>query len=264
MKLDTQTIYNKHQVNTQESKITNKNTSYNKDTMPIENDSKYNNAPEFKAFIQKWMNKGDSEIIARERATFYAQAGLLEYGDLKLEDLEYGNKKHGLNLINNNVLKNAILETFDSLDNEGVGILVRRLFKHDVELNPDKNKDYESIAFQELIDEFASKLNKLGGLYNIDDKKYSNYKDLQFDGNINILENMSQLEKNFIYDTLVEYFKEHINKISLIEQIHNEPWTEAKDAFNVLISNFEKKVSEENDNHKALNQYTKNNKPIPY
>lgn len=228
--------------------------------------NKYENAPEFEAFVNKWMNKGFSEDEALERAKLYAQARLLDYGNqraMQIEYLEYSDKKqHGLHLIQNEVLKKAILETFDSLDNNAVGILTYRLFMHDGELNPDASKDTESIVFQELINDFSSRLKEEGGLYALDDKKYSKYKNMQFDGNINITDKMSQHDKNFIHDILAEYLKEHLNKISQIEKIHNEAWTEAKDAINLLINNFEKNVKESNKNQNKqsaiLEQYRRN------
>ena len=69
------------------------------------NGNKYEDAPEFEAFVKKWMDKGESEDQALGRATLYARAGLLDYGKQKVwqidEKLPYGDiKQHGFHLIN--------------------------------------------------------------------------------------------------------------------------------------------------------------------
>lgn len=214
--------------------------------------NKYENAPEFEAFVKKWMNKGYSEDEALERASLYAQVGLLDYGNQRaiiIDHLEYSNKKqHGLHQIENSVLKKSILQTFDSLDSlDSLGNLVYKLFADD-----------KNIVFQELINEFASKLKIQGGLYALDNKKYSNYKNMHFDGNINITDKMNQVDKNFVYDILIEYFKEHLSEISQKEKINNELYTEVKDAMKLLISNFEKNVKQSNRANTMLEQYTRN------
>ena len=276
MKLNVQSTHN----NTQEMKSNKKSdsiedytvkiskqertTSPSESQRDITDDKYYKNAPEFKYFIQKWMAKGDSESAAVERASFYARAGLLDYGEQTLiiiDDLGYGDKnQHGFHLINNEILKNSMLETFDSLDNEGVGVIIHQLFRNNTDLTTN-NYEGESSTFQKLINEFSIKLNELGGLSELDDKKYLNYKNKQFDGNINITNQMTQHKKNYINYVLVEYFKNHINKISVLEEKHNEPLDEARNALNTLLNNFEKKVEEDNDNYKALNEYTKNSRP---
>ncbi|WP_108061121.1 hypothetical protein [Poseidonibacter lekithochrous] len=292
MELNRQSTYSRYQVNNLEVKPSKKNEPFlgiviKKENVNIENntvkiskqeriilssesqrdvtdDKYYKNAPDFKAFIQKWMDRGHSESAAVERASFYARAGLLDYGEQTLiiiDDLGYGDKnQHGFHLINNNILKNSMLETFDSLDNEGVGVIIHQLFRNNTDLTTN-NYEGESSTFQKLINEFSIKLNELGGLSGLDNKKYSSYKNKQFDGNINITNQMTQFDKNFINDVLIEYFKDHINKISLLEEKHNEPLDEARNAFNLLLHNFEKKVEEDNDNYKALNEYTKNSRP---
>ncbi len=62
--------------------------------MKATNGNKYEDAPEFEAFIKKWMDKGESEEHALVRATTYARAGLLDYGKQKVwqidEKLPYG------------------------------------------------------------------------------------------------------------------------------------------------------------------------------
>ncbi|RXI36286.1 hypothetical protein CP963_14070, partial [Arcobacter cloacae] len=61
------------------------------------NGNKYEDAPEFEAFIKKWMAKGESEDRALGRATLYARAGLLDYGKQRAhqidEKLPYGDIK---------------------------------------------------------------------------------------------------------------------------------------------------------------------------
>lgn len=277
MELTSQSIYTRYQLNTKELINTNesksfsnlisdtndsieinkeeKKTSSSSSWKDVHDDSFYKNAPEFKAFIKKWMDKGYSDIIAVERAEFYAQAGLLNYGDQTLTEVEYlgyGDKKqHGLHLINNDTLKNAMIETFDSLNNQGVGVLVERLFMNDGYINTDDNKNHESIVFQDLIDKFSFKFN------NLNDKRNN----IKFDGNINTPGQMNEEDKNFINDFIIKYLKDHINQITRIEEKYAEPWNEAKDTLNQLLDNFEGKVKSNNENHKVLNEYTKNNRP---
>lgn len=266
MQINTLTTYNKYQDIHQETKtnkknelfdnlINEKNISSNSSWNDVNDNSFYKNAPEFKAFIKKWMDKGYSDVIAVERAEFYAQAGLLNYGNqtlIEVEHLGYGDKKqHGLHLINNDTLKNTMIETFDSLDNQGVGVLVERLFMNDGYLNTDDNKNHESIVFHDLINKFSSKLN------NFNDKKIN----MKFNGDINTPSHMNQEDKNFINDFIIEYLKDHINQVTRIEEKYDEPWNEAKDSLTLLLNNFEGKVKANNENHKALNEYTKTSRP---
>ena len=62
------------------------------------NGNKYEDAPEFEAFVKKWMDKGESEDIAISRAVTYAEAGLLDYGKQRVhqvgKDLPYGDIKN--------------------------------------------------------------------------------------------------------------------------------------------------------------------------
>jgi hypothetical protein len=69
------------------------------------NENKYEDAPQFEAFVNKWIENGATETQALERAMFYSQAGLLDYGNqraITIDKLGFGDKKqHGMHLINN-------------------------------------------------------------------------------------------------------------------------------------------------------------------
>jgi hypothetical protein len=203
------------------------------------NENKYEDASEFEAFVNKWIENGATEIQALERAMFYSQAGLLDYGNQRaiiIDKLGFGDKKqHGMHLIHNDALKNAMIETFDSLDNAGVGTLVERLFMPDSYLDSDDSIN-ENLMFQDLIDKFASEMKNTGELEKLNSDKY-------FDGNINISNDMTQEEKNFIYDSLLEYLNNHISKIEQIENKYNESWSSQKEAFALLIYNFKMKIN---------------------
>lgn len=220
-------------------------------------DNKYEDAPEFEAFVNKWMDKGLTEKEAQIRARLYAHSGLLDYGKqkvLEIADYGYGDKKqHGMHLINNDALKNALIETYDTLDNDKLDLLVGRLFAESEHKPLTLEKRKESML-QNLIDEFGSKFD----INIIDDSKEGT-----FDGNINLSETMSQKEKNFIYDVLIEYFKYHINQVEIIEEEFNEEMTELKKSLNLLIENFEKNVVLDNQNNKILSEYTKNSRHNP-
>jgi hypothetical protein len=102
------------------------------------NGNKYDDAPEFEAFVKKWMDKGESEEIAEFRAQMYAQAGLLDYGKQKARAIEHGLptediKQHGMWLIDNPPLKQAMIDTFDNLEYRDAITLMENIFYGGVE-----------------------------------------------------------------------------------------------------------------------------------
>jgi len=124
------------------------------------NGNKYDGAPEFKAFVDKWMDKGLSEEEALDRAGTYLSAGLLNYGSqraISLPDMPLTDtKQHGLWLIDNPPLKKAILEVFDSLNTSDLNDLFESIFS-DVEL---AGKGIPT-NFQELLTKYGVKLEDL-------------------------------------------------------------------------------------------------------
>jgi len=206
------------------------------------NGNKYEDAPEFEAFVKKWMDKGESEDIAISRAVAYAEAGLLDYGKQRVhqvgKDLPYGDiKQHGFHLINNEPLKNAVMKTFDSLDYEDAYDLVRSIFEGFPE-----NKGVPS-SFQELLDNFGIKLEELKKL-NPETAKNDKF---TFTGDINLKDGIDSKEyNNFIFDTLIKFFKDRIEKLDYV--IENKPpeesrdFNELRDGLNSLIDNFKKEV----------------------
>ena len=207
------------------------------------NGNKYEDAPEFEAFVKKWMDKGESEDIAISRAVAYAEAGLLDYGKQRVhqvgKDLPYGDiKQHGFHLINNEPLKNAVMKTLDSLDYEDAYDLVRSIFDGYPE-----NKGVPS-SFQELLDNFGIKLEELKKL-NPETAKNDKF---TFTGDINLKDGIDSKEyNNFIFDTLIKFFKDRIEKLDYV--IENKPpeesrdFNELRDGLNSLIDNFKKEVA---------------------
>ena len=207
------------------------------------NGNKYEDAPEFEAFVKKWMAKGESEDQALGRATLYARAGLLDYGKQRAisigNDLPYGDiKQHGFHLINNEPLKNAVMKTLDSLDYEDAYDLVRSIFDGYPE-----NKGVPS-SFQELLDNFGIKLEELKKL-NPETAKNDKF---TFTGDINLKDGIDSKEyNNFIFDTLIKFFKDRIEKLDYV--IENKPpeesrdFNELRDGLNSLIDNFKKEVA---------------------
>ena len=181
------------------------------------NGNKYEDAPEFEAFVKKWMDKGESEDIAISRAVAYAEAGLLDYGKQRVhqvgKDLPYGDiKQHGFHLINNEPLKNAVMKTLDSLDYEDAYDLVRSIFNGYPE-----NKGVPS-SFQELLDNFGVKLEELKKL-NPETAKNEKF---TFTGDVNLKDGTDSKEyNNFIFDTLIKFFKDRIEKLDYV--IENKP-----------------------------------------
>ncbi len=210
--------------------------------MKATNGNKYEDAPEFEAFIKKWMDKGESEEHALVRATTYARAGLLDYGKQKVwqidEKLPYGDiKQHGFHLINNEPLKNAVMKTLDNLSVGDATDLVRSIFDGYPE-----NKGVPS-SFQELLDNFGVKLEELKKL-NPEEHKNDKY---SFTGNVNLKDGTDSKEyNNFIFDTLIKFFEDRIEKLDYY--VANKPpedtpdYHEVRDGLNSLIDNFKKEV----------------------
>ncbi|CAM4022975.1 hypothetical protein [Arcobacter cloacae] len=211
--------------------------------MKATNGNKYEDAPEFEAFVKKWMAKGESEEHALVRATTYARAGLLDYGKQKVwqidEKLPYGDiKQHGFHLINNEPLKNAVMKTLDNLSVGDATDLVRSIFD-----GYPGNKGVPS-SFQELLDDFGVKLEELKKL-NPEEHKNDKY---SFTGDVNLKDGIDSKEyNNFIFDTLIKFFKDRIEKLDYV--IENKPpeesrdFNELRDGLNFLIDNFKKEVA---------------------
>lgn len=212
----------------------------------------YEDAKEFEEFVAKWIEKGYSEAEALERASFYAVAGVLDYGKQKaypIPNLDYDDKKeHGFHLIDNPPLKKAFLETLDSLDLNSVSLLVFDMFP--------SGQNEVSSSFQELLNQYGVKLEDL--------KKQNSSEEeskFTFTGNINMNEQMSLDYQNFIFDTLIGFFKDKIN--SLDKYIADNPQKPKdqldtlKSAYDILIENFKKNTKEYNETKNILNQYLK-------
>ena len=207
------------------------------------NGNKYEDAPEFEAFVKKWMAKGESEDQALGRATLYARAGLLDYGKQRAisigNDLPYGDiKQHGFHLINNEPLKNAVMKTLDSLNGGDAAELVSSIFDG----YPENNGVPSS--FQELLDNFGIKLEELKKL-NPETAKNDKF---TFTGDVNLKDGTDSKEyNNFIFDTLIKFFKDRIEKLDYV--IENKPpeesrdFNELRDGLNSLIDNFKKEVA---------------------
>ena len=206
------------------------------------NGNKYEDAPEFEAFVKKWMDKGESEDQALGRATLYARAGLLDYGKQRAisigNDLPYGDiKQHGFHLINNEPLKNAVMKTLDSLNGGDAAELVSSIFNGFPE-----NKGVPS-SFQELLDNFGIKLEELKKL-NPETAKNDKF---TFTGDVNLKDGTDSKEyNNFIFDTLIKFFEDRIEKLDYY--VENKPpeesrdYNEVRDGLNFLIDNFKKEV----------------------
>lgn len=208
--------------------------------MKATNGNKYDDAPEFEAFVKKWMDKGETEEEALSRAQSYAQAGLLDYGKEKaisMCNLPYGDtKQHGFHLINNEPLKNAVIKTLDSLNGGDASNLIASIFQNYPE-------NSTPVSFQELLKNFGVKLEDLKKL-NPEEHKDDKF---TFTGDINLKDGADSKEyNNFILDTLVKFFKDRIEKLNYF--VENKPpeesqdFHELKDSLNSLIDNLKKEV----------------------
>ena len=196
----------------------------------------YEDAKDFENFVAKWIEKGESEHDAIYRAAAYAAAGLLDYGKQKIVEipnLDYDDKKqHGFHQIDNPPLKKAMLETLDSLDQASVYLLVANMF----------SGDDNSSSFKELLKEYGVKLEDLK--QNQSEEERSKF---TFTGDISINDKMSLEYQNFIFDTLIKFFEDRIEKLDYY--VANKPpedspdYHEVRDGLNSLIDNFKKEVA---------------------
>lgn len=210
----------------------------------------YEDAKDFEVFVAKWIEKGESEHDAIYRAAAYAAAGLLDYGKQKIVEipnLDYDDKKqHGFHQIDNPPLKKAMLETLDSLDQASVYLLVANMF----------SGDDNSSSFKELLKEYGVKLEDLK--QNQSEEERSKF---TFTGDISINDKMSLEYQNFIFDTLIGFFKERVNSFVNNEKNNlkysKESIDNFKNAYDTLIENFKKNTKEYNETKNILNQYMK-------
>lgn len=210
----------------------------------------YEDAKDFEVFVAKWIEKGESEYDAIHRASIYAVAGLLDYGKQKIVEipnLDYDDKKqHGFHLIDNPPLKKAMMETLDSLDTHSAYLLVSHMF----------SDDGNSSSFKELLKEYGVKLEDLKQNQSKEDRSK-----FIFTGDININDKMSLEYQNFIFDTLIGFFKDRVNSFVNNEDNYlkysNESMDSFKNAYDALIGNFKKNTKEYNETKNILNQYMK-------
>lgn len=214
--------------------------------------NRYEDAPEFEAFVNKWIAKGLSEEEALYRAEAYACLGLLDYGKqraIMISDLPFGDKKeHGFHKIDNEPLKQAVLETLDSLSTGDVWMLKCNAFEdgqNGTSLNFDEIPD---LTFQDFLNNFASLHEKLAPLK-------EEYKDFSFDGNINLEDDMEQVYKNFIVDNIKAYFEHRIQDLYNTEDESPDYESIEKQAKLIqrIIDNFDTKIQEQKDEHDTSN-----------
>lgn len=125
-------------------------------------ENKYENAPEFEAFVKKWMIKGLTEQEALLRAQAYTQMGLLNYGNQRAIDiggLSFSDEQnHGLHLIDNPVLKETLLETVDKLNYNELWPFLE-IFTFDSENNHLILEDQFDLGIEKFFEQISS-LNK--------------------------------------------------------------------------------------------------------
>lgn len=211
------------------------------------NGNKYDDAPEFEAFVKKWMDKGESEKDAIERASVYSHAGLLEYGKqkaifmcpLSIEDT----KQHGLWLIDNPPFKQAIIQTFNSANLNELADLSNALFT-------DNNRNNKETNFKDLLKQYGIKLEDLKKKdLELQDSKYT------FTGDINLKNDNSSESieyNNFIFDTLINYFKDSIEKVKTFQEREDYKEDDLElnkvvDSLNSIIDNFKITIDEYNE-----------------
>jgi len=221
------------------------------------NGNKYDGAPEFKAFVDKWMATGLSEDEALQRASTYVSAGLLDYGSQRASRYSGSpltdTKQHGLWLIDNPPLKKAILDTLYGLSNRDASDLVISIFNG----YPENNNSAEQTSFQELLTKYGVKLEDLKQK----DPQFAKENPEVFSGDINLKNDNSpesQAYNNFIFKTIVGFFKDRIESLDRwAPQDPNVDFSSTKDSINLLIDNFQEKVDTYNENLSNGNSKTK-------
>ena len=215
----------------------------------------FENAPEFEAFVYEWIDKGDTYREALGRASFYAQAGLLEYGDQRAKSIAGGlqpgdKKEHGLHKIDNDLLKNTIKDFLDNSDIDAVANFIGTFFTD----NPDTPKGAD--PFQDLLDKFGVTLQDMH-------EKNKTTPKYEFDGDITITEEMSNDKKAFIYDTLIEFFEYHLTQYKDKEENFDKEYYRNEAMYQSFIDQLKSNVAQEkynlehgNKDEATLSQYT--------
>ena len=200
--------------------------------------NRYEDAPEFEAFVNKWMTKGESREIAEARAKTYAEFGLLDYGKqrattiyrgLPVEDI----KQHGMWLIDNPPLKEALIKTLDSLDEEGCFTLYSETF-----LGGSKYQS-EGLTFKEVLQRYGMELADIENMKASLDPNY-NEPEFTFSGDITMKNDgtpESQRYNDSIFDTLINFFKKSIDSIDGLNKTFHEG-KGRENAAKILIDNY--------------------------
>ncbi|OCL83474.1 hypothetical protein AAX27_02210 [Aliarcobacter thereius] len=77
-----------------------------------------------------------------------------------------------------------------------------------------------------------------------------------FTGDININDKMSLEYQNFIFDTLIGFFKDRVVFLEEFEEKEPDARLEnLRNAYDILIENFKKNTKEYNETKNILNQY---------
>lgn len=175
-------------------------------------ENKYENAPEFEAFVKKWMIKGLTEQEALWRAQAYAQMGLLNYGNQRAIDiggLSFSDEQnHGLHLIDNPVLKETLLETVDKLNYDELWPFLE-IFTFDSENNHLILKDQFDLGIEKFFEQISS-LNKKA-------ESTSNLNRL-----LTISKEMYLMHTNSMFNNINSYFEDLITYFKSLEPTSDE------------------------------------------
>lgn len=175
-------------------------------------ENKYENAPEFEAFVKKWMIKGLTEQEALWRAQAYAQMGLLNYGNQRAIDiggLSFSDEQnHGLHLIDNPILKETLLETVDKLNYDEFWPFLE-IFTFDSENNHLILENQFDLGIEKFFEQISS-LNKKA-------ESTSNLNRL-----LTISKEMYLMHTNSMFNNINSYFEDLITYFKSLEPTSNE------------------------------------------
>lgn len=233
-------------------------------TMTKEN--KYEDAPEFEAFVKAEMAKGQTQEQANGRASLYAVSGLLDYGRQRVNNLPCylpieDQKNHGLHLFNNSLLTQAVKDAFDQLDNLTLSKVVGKLFIHPSIGEP--VYDYSDMSQENIDNIFNRILSQLGlrpeDVQILEDTTSSN------DMGKLTLEFLTLQQEQFktIIKSVQQAMQKHIDFFE--EDLKNDPqeFKKIQEAFESIASNINSRIDELNQNSSALFQHTQNRKTNP-
>lgn len=210
-------------------------------------DNRYENAPEFEFMVNKLSNEGNDIFNVWRKVSIFVNLGLISEGNQtlfpSLQDSD--NASYAMQNIKNENLEQSLTNTFSSISDFRL-LSIKAIFGTSL----DENK-------------FQNELNNYAKEHPTTNQKFI------FNGDITIDENSSEEYKNFITNTLIDFFENkkstYKDETPSIEKSTREYYTsQVIECFQLLIDNLKLTINKkEEENNNLLYQYTKNTKVNP-